>query len=448
MSSRSVPLLASLLLAACSALAPDRSAKTVSIVLPSTILVGDTVQARAEAKADGGKPIQGDATVTWSSSDPGAISVDATGRVTSSMLGAHATISAKVQEASGSLAVTVGDDQRLGYALADQPAAAGPYAPDPATSFNSSGGAVTVTRGSTGVYAVRFAGLGRGPGQRDNVQATGYGGAAGIFCKLGGWQSSGSDLVADVHCFTPAGAPADSRFTVLLSGARPYIPTSRLGFALVPLFSEPAIDLDTSGTTRNNSSRTIVEVGHIGVGVYPMNFPGLGRVAGPQGGPETLQVTAVGPGPERCRIDAVDLPVFGLEVVCTSTGGVPADTRFSVLLLQRGRPGPTYRFGYAYADNQTSTVDYEPNPGFWRNNSGLTILARRLATGQYRVLFPGQAKLAGATETILLTAFPDDRICTTTSWANANVTDLAVLLSCFDPAGTPANARFNILMIQ
>jgi Big-like domain-containing protein len=450
MSSRSLHALLgpTLLLAACSVLAPDRSANTVTLVLPATILVGDTVQARAEAKAENGKPALGDLTVTWSSSDPAAISVDATGRVTSATAGAHATISATVQHATGTLNVTVGDDQRLGYALADQPAAAGPYAPDPATSFNSSGGTVAVTRASAGVYAVRFAGLGRTSGQRDNVQTTGYGGAAGIFCKLGGWQSSGSDLVADVHCFTPAGAPADSKFTVLLSGARSYIPTSRLGFALVPEFSGGAINLDTSGTTRNNSSRTIVEVGHSGVGVFPMNFPGLGRVAGPQQGPETLQVTAVGPGPERCRIDAVDVSVYGLEVGCTTTGGVPADTRFSVLLLQRGRPAPTYRFGYAYADNPTSTVDYEPNPGFWRNNSGLSITARRVGTGQYRVVFLGQAKAPGATETILLTAFPDDRICTTTSWANSGVSDLAVTLSCFDPSGAPANARFNILMIQ
>src|SRR5262249_41471521 len=149
-----------------SLVAPDRSAKSVAIVLPSTILVGDTVQARANALDASGRPPKGDTVVTWASSNPGAISVDPLGRVTSSTLGAQATISATIQGVTGNLLVHVGDDQRLGYTLADQPANVGPYTPDPATSFNSSAGSVTVTRASPGVYAVKFTGLGRSAGQR------------------------------------------------------------------------------------------------------------------------------------------------------------------------------------------------------------------------------------------------------------------------------------------
>jgi hypothetical protein len=430
--------------------APNHDVARVTIVLPSTIMVGDTVQATTViTDASGGQPV-GDTTVTWSSSDPAAISVDATGRVTGDTPGAHATISAKVQRVTGTLAVTVGDDQRLGYALANQPSTGAPYDPDANYRYNSSGGAVEVARPAAGVYAVRFAGLGRQPGQRDNVQVTGYGGAGGTFCKLAGWQSAGSDLTADVRCFTPAGIPADSRFTILVSGARVYLPTSRLGFVLSPDFAGAltAVRLDTSGTTRNNSSGSAVYIGHNAVGDYSLQFPGLERVSGPRQGPETVQVTAVGAGPERCYLAADDPPGAGLNVKCTTTGGAPADSRFSVLLFQRGRPYPEYRFAYAWADRPGATADYTPNDAFWRNNSGPSILASKVAAGQYRLVFAGLARRAGDTETVLITPFPQDHICSTTSWGNSGGADLEATLSCFDANGAPADAQFNILVVQ
>lgn len=441
-------------LAACGAVAaiagvPSHEVASVTIVLPGTILVGDTVQARVDLKDAQGRLPQGDLTVTWQSSDPSAVVVDATGRVTGAVVGRSATISARAGKVTGTKLVSVGDDTRLGYALADQPAAAGPYAPDPVTSFNSSGNGATITRASPGVYSVRFMGLGRASGQRDNVQVTGLGGAGGIYCKLAGWQPVGADMTVDVHCFTAAGAAADSRFTVLLSGARVYIPTSRFGFVLVPDFTGAVNLVDTSGTTRNNSSTSLIQLGHVGLGNYSLIFPGLERVPGPQQGPETFQVTAVGAGPERCFIAAVDPLHAGLNVKCTDAAGNPADSRFSVMLFQRGRPGVDgYRFGYALADKPGSTVDYITSATFSRNNSGGNILARKLATGQYRVLFEGQAKAPGATETLLLTPINVAGICTLTSWGNSGATDLAVTLACFDNSGAPADAQFNILLVQ
>ncbi len=447
-----LPLGSTLFLAACSVLAPDRSAKSVTVVLPATILVRDTVQAFADARDGSGRSIKGDTTVTWASSSPGAISIDQLGRVTSSTLGAQATISATVQGVTGTLAVTVGDDQRLGYTLADQPVNPGPYTPAAATSFNSSGGAVTVLRGGAGVYEVKFAGLGRTSGQRDNVLVTAFG-ATAIFCNLSGWQTEGPDLVASVRCYAAAGASADSKFTILLSGARPYEPSSRFGFALAPVLSVGgSLNLpDTSGTLRNSSSRTIVQFGHPATGDYPLNFPGLARAsAGPQSGPETIQVTAVAPGPERCRLNAVDVAVdvsvYGLDVLCSTTGGTAIDSRFSVMLFQRGRPNPLH-FAYVWMDNPNPPLDYPPGNGLGRNNSGLGITIRRTGIGQYRVLFIGQAFAAGATQTVLLTPFPNDAICNTTGWANVGA-DFAVTVACFDLTGAPANATFNVLMLQ
>ena len=428
-------------------LAPDRSVAKIEIILPSTILVGDTVQARANALRSDGKPaVEGDTTPTWASSDPNAVYVDSRGRVTGIAAGGHATITATIGKVVGSISVTVGDDQRLGYALADQPTLAGPYAPDANYRFNSSGGSVDVTRSSTGVYAVRFAGLARPSGGRDNVLVTGYGSAPGVFCKLAGWQPTGSDLTADVRCFSTTGSAADSRFTILLSGARPYVQSSRLGFALVPDFGgvSTGLSLDTLPTSRNNFSGA-VNAGRGTPGEYSVVWPGLERVTG--SGPETVQITAVGVGPERCRVAAVDSPHASVGVTCTTTGGAEADSRFSVIWLSRGRPSPL-RFGYALADKATSLVDYTPNTAFGRNNSGGTITARELGVGQYQVVFQGLGKVAGATETVLVTPVINNDLCDVKSWGNSGAGDLTVFVSCFDNAGTPANSEFFVLLIE
>ncbi len=429
--------------------APQRGIASIALVLPATILVGDTVQAGVTLLNGKGLPPVGDSTLTWSSSDPASVAVDAAGRVVGSAPGAHAVITATSTstKVTGSVSVSVTDDQRFGYVLADQPTVPGPYVPDAANRFNSSGNPVDVTRSAAGVYSVRFEGLARAAGQRDNVQVSGNAGAGGIFCKPGGWQSSGADLTADVRCFTPAGTPADSRFTILLSGARVYNPTapnSRLGFALSPDFAggNTAVQLDTSGTTRNNSPSQKVLMGRTGVGQYSVQFPGLERGSG--AGAITLQVTAVGSGPERCQLSAFDAAVAGVAVSCTTTGGVAADSRFSILMLQRGRAG--LRFGYAVADQFNSTVDYQPVTGFVRNPAG-GVTARLTATGHYLVTFQGLARGPGDTDTVVLMPWAFERICTPTSWGNSG-SDYAVTVACFNVSGTPANAQFAILVVQ
>lgn len=73
-------------------------------------------------------------------------------------------------------------------------------------SYNSSGGAITVTRSGVGVYSVAFEGLSL---NRGNVQVSGYG-SSNVQCKVSNW---GGDAV-NVRCFDPAGALANGTFTV------------------------------------------------------------------------------------------------------------------------------------------------------------------------------------------------------------------------------------------
>jgi choice-of-anchor B domain-containing protein len=102
----------------------------------------------------------------------------------------------------------------LGYAWADQPAAA-IYEPSPTYAFNSAGGPITVNRQGTGRYSVRFAGLGGQGTVGGNVEVTPYGTDL-VRCKVDGWNSGSADFIANVVCFDPAGTAADARYTVLV----------------------------------------------------------------------------------------------------------------------------------------------------------------------------------------------------------------------------------------
>ncbi|MEM6888918.1 MAG: hypothetical protein AAF636_12350 [Pseudomonadota bacterium] len=103
---------------------------------------------------------------------------------------------------------------RVGYVWANSPTSAS-YTPSATYAFNASGGQVTITRSSTGTYAVRFAGLG-GPRAGGNVQVTGYGSDTAD-CKVRWWSSGGADFIANIRCLAPNGAAVDARYTVLVT---------------------------------------------------------------------------------------------------------------------------------------------------------------------------------------------------------------------------------------
>jgi len=319
--------------------------------------------------------------------------------------GRSATIFADYQGQTASASVSVAsDDRRLGYALADQPAAAGPYSPDATYLYNSSGGAIQVTRASTGVYSVTFAGLGRPAGGRDNVLVTGYG-TPGVYCKvsgvatnpLPGWSSIGSDLVVPVACYAGDGTSTDSRFSILMIGDRPFGASTPEGFALT--FGDTgAVNLDTTVTARNSTGGH-VEYGRAAEGQFAMSFPGLGKASA--GMPVAIEVSSASGSPRKCRVIAVDVPNDGVGIQCTRpVGGGLGDSPFTLLWLTRGRPG--LRFGFAWANNQANTTGYIPVPDFAFSSSGVAITPRRTGTGQYVAVFAGLGRPAGRMENVQL----------------------------------------------
>lgn len=112
----------------------------------------------------------------------------------------------------------VGKRGLYGYAWVND-ASSATSTPDASYRFNSSGGAISVTRSSAGTYVVTFAGLGRNEAG-GHVQVTSYGSGAN-YCKVGSWSSAAgaanNDFAVNVRCYTSAGVLSDSQFDIQVS---------------------------------------------------------------------------------------------------------------------------------------------------------------------------------------------------------------------------------------
>jgi hypothetical protein len=104
--------------------------------------------------------------------------------------------------------------QHLAYAIAHQPTTPSYFTLLPFTWHPLSPGNTTVTRTGVGTYRVHWAGIDPEIVDYGNVQVTAWGTDA-TQCRANHITGINDDF-ADVMCFGPNGAPADSRFNVLL----------------------------------------------------------------------------------------------------------------------------------------------------------------------------------------------------------------------------------------
>ena len=89
--------------------------------------------------------------------------------------------------------------------------------PDPEYQYNSTGATNTITRSSTGRYAVHLPGLATA---RGNVQVSGkFVEPSGkpALCRALGWGPSATDLVVNVQCRNLSGAKADADFDLFFA---------------------------------------------------------------------------------------------------------------------------------------------------------------------------------------------------------------------------------------
>lgn len=426
-------MLAGALSLACSSTGPDEVA-TIQITLPSGLLIGDTVTAEVVLLDGVGNIIEG-RPITFTSSAPTVASVSSTGLVTGLAAGGPASIRAAAGPVEASVNVTVRDDPRFGYAWASD-ATSATYTPSAEWRFNSSGGGITITRSAAGTYAVRFAGLGQATGQRENVQVTSYIELA--YCGTGGWETQGSDLIVNVRCFAPGGAPMDSRYTVLVVGARAL--EGRLGFA----HADQPGQSSYRPALAHNSAFGAATITRTGTGTYRADFSGLARGTG---GPEMVMVTHVGTAANRCVVEVWELSGFWTNITCTDQSGAQVDAQFSLLVIERGRAGQRTAFAWTH---QPAAANYTPDPTYSLNSGGGAITALRSGTGTYRIDFENFIKGTG-TETVVITAYgAANRFCRVggSGWSMNTATTFRVNVACTDPSGAPADSQYDIIVIQ
>jgi hypothetical protein len=104
--------------------------------------------------------------------------------------------------------------QRFGFAMANNASAAS-YTPLASTSFNSSGGAITITHPSAGRYVANFAGLQKQAGHSENVQVTAMGGGL-TTCNAVDWSNSVDGLQVTIECRNGALQLANTRYEVMV----------------------------------------------------------------------------------------------------------------------------------------------------------------------------------------------------------------------------------------
>jgi hypothetical protein len=216
----------------------------------------------------------------------------------------------------------------LAYAYADRPTSTN-YSPQDRGSWNPAG-ATTVFRTGVGQYQVVFYELQRIVWDANNngVWQVNAVGSDNVYCKLASAGGS-TAMFANVRCYTPAGAPADSKFTVHFALPNGHIAYVHVNQPSTPFGSEYApypydswnpvgswISVNRTDTGDDTVTWNAVRSGIVG--------PGL------------PQVTAEGPDNALCNPYASGFDQqsdsWKVRVVCYSPSNERVDSRFRVLI--------------------------------------------------------------------------------------------------------------------
>jgi hypothetical protein len=205
------------------------------------------------------------------------------------------------------------------FAYAHQPTATD-YAPQAQGSWNP-GGPIRIRRLSVGYYSVTFPTIGYPiAGGHAQVTAVGSGKAYCSFGEEGTWGGT-SDLYFEVSCFTPAGAPVDSKFSLLF-----FTPDDHMAFAyadqpFTATYSPPP-------AYSSNPAGGAISITRSGVGKYDIWWVGVDAEILGAG---NVQVTAMGSAKaQQCKVKGQGPE--RAQVQCFAPNGTLVDSYFTVLL--------------------------------------------------------------------------------------------------------------------
>lgn len=209
----------------------------------------------------------------------------------------------------------------VAYAYAHRPTSTN-YSPKDRGSWNPAG-ATTVFRTGVGQYQVVFYELQRIVWDANNnghwqVNAVGD---DNVYCKLASGGGS-TAMFANVRCYTPAGNPADSKFTVLF-----VLPSAHLAYTRDDQPSAPPGEHTPNPFDSWTPAGSWIGVNRYGTGIYRVTWDGVDSQIVGWGSPH---VTAEGSDNAVCWSTGWGFDYVGVK--CLSPNGVPVDSRFRVLL--------------------------------------------------------------------------------------------------------------------
>ncbi|GAB5536362.1 MAG: hypothetical protein Rubg2KO_26110 [Rubricoccaceae bacterium] len=308
------------------------------------------------------------------------------------------------------------------------------YTPDPDYSYNASGGAVTITRSEAGLYQARFAGLGTVSGS-GTVHVTAYRSTAS--CVSGGWDRSGDDLIANIHCYDPSGVLVDSRFTVLFATTSGItVPHMAYAWASNP----DAASYTPDGSYAYNGGGGTITASRSDTGTYEMEFVGLSAGTGLG----HVQVTTYNSN-ALCRIQGWNI-VSGSVVVdvgCQDSNGAPIDSPYTVLYV--GADAASANTGFAWADARTSS-SYAPTSSYVFNDTR-DVTATRSSPGAYGMTFAGLGSTIEGGHVQVSSYGVSDfaAVCNPDGWGASGDFDIDV--GCYDDNGAATDSRYTVLVV-
>ena len=291
-------------------------------------------------------------------------------------------------------------------------------------SLNPSGGSITSVHLATGQYTVTFPNSGIGSGW--SVLATGYGNDDTNYCNVAGWDSN----VVSVNCFNPFGGPSDTDNFTVLAISNQNDKQIAYTFANLPTTASytpaAAYSYNPGGTTTVSRS---------GKGVYSVFFNGLNGSGG------TVQINAYGSS-ANCNSAGWGGSLQAI-VKCYDPAGNPVDSKFVIAVVPAG-VSPT---GLAYSlANQDSAASYTPAVSSTYNPTGKPVGIVRKSIGQYEVTFAGLNAAHVPGGNLRVTANVSTARCKV-GWTFNEASSLIAKVYCFDIAGNPVDAEYQVLAL-
>jgi hypothetical protein len=198
--------------------------------------------------------------------------------------------------------------------------------------YNSTGALNSMVRTGTGAYTMTMPGQNFSGGTVE-VTALGGGGVQVTNCKVGSWSVSGANLIVNVRCFAPNGAPANSQFSV--KAAKRW-PEGGQQYFYVRANNPTATDYTPTLSTQQGWMNAFLGDGeYTGPATIHRNGTGSYRVRLPLMNPyySTVKVTAYGTTSGHCKVlDWYYGPgeETDVEVRCFTAAGSPANMQFTL----------------------------------------------------------------------------------------------------------------------